>query len=84
MKKILICSAAMIVLSFSSCDVQSQRTIGGLLGQIPTNGNPTVVEIGAGLKQALEIGTSKGADQLSAKDGFLGNLVIMCLFPPEA
>ncbi|MES2650874.1 MAG: DUF4197 domain-containing protein [Bacteroidota bacterium] len=70
--------------TLSSCDVQSQNKIGSILKQIPTNGNPTVLEIGAGLKQALEIGTSQGADQLSAKDGFLGNLAVKILFPPEA
>jgi hypothetical protein len=46
--------------------------------------NPTTSEIGEGIKQALELGISKGADQLSAKDGFLGNLAIKILFPPEA
>lgn len=47
-------------------------------------GNPTTAEIGLGLKQALEIGTTNGADQLSAKDGFFGNLAVKILFPPEA
>ncbi len=70
--------------TLSGCDVQSQNKIGNILKQIPTNGNPTALEIGLGLKQALEIGTSQGADQLSAKDGFLGNLAVKILFPPEA
>lgn len=52
--------------------------------QIPTSANPSTLEIGQGIKQALEIGTSKGADQLSARDGFLGNLAVKILFPPEA
>jgi hypothetical protein len=47
-------------------------------------GNPTAFEIGQGLKQALEIGTSQGADRLSLKDGFLGNMAVKILFPPEA
>lgn len=84
MKKISIYLAAIVMATFSGCDVQSQNKIGSILSQIPTNGNPTVLEIGAGLKQALEIGTSQGADQLSAKDGFLGNLAVKILFPPEA
>ena len=45
---------------------------------------PTTTEIGLGIKEALEIGTSRGADLLSAKDGFLGNLAVKILFPPEA
>lgn len=67
----------------SSCDVQSQAQLGNILKQLPV-GNPTTVEIGLGLKQALEIGTTNGANQLSAKDGFLGNLAVKILFPPEA
>ncbi|MEJ5993553.1 DUF4197 domain-containing protein [Pedobacter sp. Du54] len=84
MKKISVYFFAAVLLTLSGCDVQSQNKIGSILKQIPTNGNPTVLEIGAGLKQALEIGTSQGSDKLSAKDGFLGNLAIKILFPPEA
>jgi hypothetical protein len=84
MKKISVYLLAIALISFTGCDVQSQNKIGSILKQIPTNGNPTVLEISAGLKQALEIGTSQGADQLSAKDGFLGNLAVKILFPPEA
>ena len=83
-KKSSVYILAVALTTLSSCDVQSQNKIGSILKQIPSNGNPTVFEIGAGLKQALEIGTSQGADQLSAKDGFLGNLAVKILFPPEA
>ena len=47
-------------------------------------GTPSVLEIGQGIKQALEVGISHGADKLSAKDGFLGNMAVKILFPPEA
>ena len=47
-------------------------------------GTPTSSEIALGLKQALELGTSTSAERLSSKDGFLGNLTIKLLFPPEA
>ncbi len=83
-KKISLYFVAFIVLCLSSCDVQSQNKIGSILNQIPTGGTPTSLEIGQGLKQALEIGTSQGADRLSAKDGFFGNLAVKILFPPEA
>ncbi|MCY1506449.1 hypothetical protein D9M68_407000 [compost metagenome] len=36
------------------------------------------------MKEALTLGTAHGADLLSAKDGFLGNLAVKILFPPEA
>lgn len=47
-------------------------------------GTPTSSEIASGLKQALELATSTSAERLNAKDGFLGNLSIKLLFPPEA
>lgn len=84
MKKISLYLLAVILLSFSSCDVQSQQAIGGILKQIPTNGTPTTLEIANGLKQALEIGTTQGADRLSTKDGFFGNMAVKILFPTEA
>jgi len=49
-----------------------------------TTAKPTALEIGTGIKEALEIGTSRGADLLSAKDGYLGNMAVKILFPPEA
>src|ERR1700733_7597037 len=45
---------------------------------------PSNLEIGTALKQALEQGTGKSSDQLSAVDGFFGNAAVKILFPPEA
>jgi hypothetical protein len=45
---------------------------------------PSDAEIGSGLKQALQQGISKSADQLSAVDGFFGNAAIKIVFPPQA
>lgn len=45
---------------------------------------PSSLEIGTALKQALEQGTTKSADQLSAVNGFFGNAAIKILLPPEA
>ncbi|MGF7079220.1 DUF4197 domain-containing protein [Mucilaginibacter sp. UYCu711] len=45
---------------------------------------PTSLEIGTALKQALEQGTIKSADQLSAVDGFFRNAAVKILLPPEA
>ncbi len=47
-------------------------------------GIPSTLEIGDGLKQALQQGTAKSADQLSAVNGFFGNAAIKILFPPQA
>jgi len=81
----LLYLTVIISMLFNSCDVQSQAQLGNILKQLPVaSGNPTTLEIGQGLKQVLELGTSAGADRLSAKDGFLGNLAVKILFPPEA
>ena len=82
-KNNLIYFFAIISVSFSGCDVQSQAQLGNIIKQLP-GGNPTTTEMGLGIKQALELGTSRGADLLSAKDGFLGNLAVKIFFPPEA
>lgn len=74
---------AIISVSLNSCDVQSRAQLGDVIKQLP-GGNPTTAEMGLGIKQALELGTSRGADLLSAKDGFLGNLAVKIFFPPEA
>jgi hypothetical protein len=84
LKTLLLLSFAMSFLFLSSCDVQSQAQLGSILKQIPANGTPSTLEIASGIKQALEIGTSHGADQLSAPNGFLGNAAVKILFPPEA
>jgi hypothetical protein len=86
MKRIKLAVIALTTIFFNSCDVQSQSKLGDILKQIPTSatGTPSTLEIANGIKQALEVGTSRGADLLSAKDGFLGNAAVKILFPPEA
>jgi hypothetical protein len=53
-----------------------------------TNGRaqniPSSLEIGTALKQALEKGTAKSTEQLSAVNGFFGNAAVKILFPPQA
>jgi hypothetical protein len=77
-KALLIIPFAFLI--FSSCDTLSQ------VAQTTTkqSANPTSLEISSGLKQALELGTGKSADQLSAVNGFFGNAAVKILFPPEA
>ncbi|MDB5117533.1 MAG: hypothetical protein JWQ79_3025 [Mucilaginibacter sp.] len=50
----------------------------------PAQTIPSSLEIGSALKQALEQGTTKSADQLSAVNGFFGNAAVKILFPPQA
>ncbi|QEC77072.1 DUF4197 domain-containing protein [Mucilaginibacter ginsenosidivorax] len=80
-KQILILTALLSFITLSSCDTLNQ------VAQAATTnaqGTPTTFEIGNGLKQALEIGTGKSSDKLSAIDGFLKNAEVKILFPPEA
>lgn len=85
MKKISILLSTTLLLTLSSCDAQNPSRFGNILKEVASgSGNPSALEIGMGIKQALEIGASQGADRLSAKDGFMGNMAIKLLFPPEA
>lgn len=69
-----------IALSLSSFDYYKPVPKTDLYPQII----PSNLEIGNALKQALEQGTAKSSDQLSAVNGFFGNAAVKILFPPEA
>jgi len=78
--------ASFLLINFPA---HAQFKIGDVLKKVSgsgtaTTGKPSTLEIASGIKQALEIGTSRGADLLSAKDGFMGNMAVKILFPPEA
>lgn len=45
---------------------------------------PSTLDMGNALKEALQQGTKKSADRLSAVNGFFGNAEVKILFPPEA
>lgn len=64
-------------------------TLQGISTQIDgwegVGGQPlTEQEIAAGLKEALEVGISKGVEQLMKENGYYGNPAIKILLPPEA
>lgn len=50
----------------------------------PATAGITLPDMTGGIKDALEKGLVDGANQVSAPDGFLKNLSIKLLFPPEA
>ena len=67
--------------SFAACDpADFSRVVGDVLGE---DQQPTTLEIGKGLKEALEIGISEGAERLSATDGYYKS-VYKILLPDEA
>ncbi len=81
MKKIYLLAAALFLVStIPACDTLNQvaQTTGTQLGK------PSAFEIASALKQALEQGTNKSSDELSATNGFFGNALIKIVFPPEA
>lgn len=78
--KTLVISGLLAFIIFTSCDTLNQAAQAAGTNQ----GTPSALEIGKGLKQALEIGTGKSSDQLSAVNGFFGNAAVKILFPPEA
>ena len=63
MNKIAIYSLLIALLSFTSCDVLKGIAEGVL-------SEPSLTEIGQGLKEALKNGIGKGADALSQRDGY--------------
>jgi len=79
MKKILLLIPFLFI-GLSGCDTLNQAA----QTAVQQYGNPSQLEISNGLKQALELGTGKSSNQLSAVDGFFKNAAIKILFPPEA
>ncbi len=70
-------------------NTQPRRTIfGQVLEQVltPATGANSLSgsDIASGLKEALRVGISKGADQASVTDGYFKNPLLRIAFPPEA
>lgn len=65
-------------------------TLSSYNSPVPVKANPIQIKIpssldmGNALKQALQQGTAKSSDQLSAVNGYFGNAAIKILFPPQA
>lgn len=77
---------SLIALVLFSCtmNVSAQINVGNMLKKAVSGTPPSSEEISSGLKEALTIGVSAGADRLSIADGFMGNKAIKILFPPQA
>ena len=90
MKRINILSASLALILFTNLKANAQFKLSDIFKKVTekstmgATGTPSTLEIGQGIKEALQIGVSAGADRLSAKDGFLGNLAVKILMPPEA
>ena len=93
MKKINVLSACLLFMLFTNLKANAQIKLSDIFKKVTekkgttsasVTGTPSSLEIGQGIKEALQIGVSAGADRLSVKDGFLGNLAVKILMPPEA
>ncbi|HLK98374.1 MAG TPA: DUF4197 family protein, partial [Hymenobacter sp.] len=71
------------------------KTNGGILGKVldavtqpagsgTTLGSLSSSDIASGLKEALRVGITKGADQASVTDGYFKNPLLRIALPPEA
>ncbi len=83
MKMLKFIPVVILIFLSNSLAVNAQINVGNVLKQVAA-GNPSAAEIGSGLKEALEAGVSKGSDRLSVADGFMKNMAVKILFPPEA
>lgn len=95
MKRIFLLSVATLLL-FSASQAQLKRLfkkdstgktgVDKIIQKVPgkKSGGLTNDEVVSGLKEALEVGTKKGAERLSAVDGFFKDAVVKILMPPEA
>lgn len=69
----------LLLITMASCDSATLAQIGSTLGTGPL----TQGEVASGLKEALNVGISKGADALSQVDGYYKS-PYKILLPPEA
>jgi hypothetical protein len=98
MKRFLFLSSVLCALSFSSQaqglkgmiknatkkDSSGKTSIDKMLGMSGGKSALSNEEIINGLKEALQVGTEKGTNKLSAADGFFKDAVLKILMPAEA
>jgi hypothetical protein len=94
MKKFLFISVSTLLFSYSNAqlknifkkDSSGKSGLDKIVQKLPNkgSGNLTNDEVIRGLKEALEVGTQRGTDKLSAIDGFFRDAAIKILMPPEA
>jgi hypothetical protein len=80
MKKALLLIPALII-SFA---LSSYAPVHSAEANTIQLGIPSSLDMGNALKQALQKGTAKSSDQLSAVDGYFKNAAVKIVFPPEA
>ena len=74
----------LLAISFGSLNAQVLKNILNTVSNKSAGTDVSSSDISEGLKQALQIGTERGLQKLSAMDGFFANAVIKILMPEEA
>ncbi len=76
MKKLVLLSSLLILITMNRCDVLQQL-------ELPTGGTLTKDEVVKALKEALRIGTEKAVTQLARENGFYLDDEVKIPFPEE-
>lgn len=90
MKKFILPLLFVSSLFLSACDTLSsiaQTTVDVLsesTGSSSSVYTPSVLDMGNGLKNALNVGIANGSDRLSQNNGYFGNALLKIVMPPEA
>jgi hypothetical protein len=90
MKKLFIPLLFAGTFLFSGCDTLNSiaRTTADVLtegtGSNTGTYTPSILDMGNGLKSALNAGITNGANRLSLNDGYFGNSLLKIMMPPEA
>ncbi|HMG67159.1 MAG TPA: DUF4197 domain-containing protein [Chitinophagaceae bacterium] len=93
-KYVLLSVSTFLLFSFSQAqlknlfkkDTSGKSGLDKITQKLPGKGSGSLTndEVINGLKEALEVGTQRGTDKLSAIDGFFKDAAIKILMPPEA
>ncbi|MGR3809412.1 DUF4197 domain-containing protein [Jiulongibacter sp. NS-SX5] len=73
----------LFISSFFVSSCAQQINLGKVAEAVLGSGPLTSTEIAAGLKEALQVGINKGADQVSQENGYFGNARIKIPFPED-
>lgn len=84
MKKNLITLGLSATLLIGGCTTQQiNQTLGEVGGMLGESQEVTTNEVALGLKEALSVGISKGAQQAAQENGYYNNPQLKIPFPPE-
>jgi len=90
MKKIFLPILLATSFLFSGCDTLGSiaRATAEVLTESSSSGpsvyTPSILDMGNGLKSALNVGITNGANRLSQNNGYFGNSLLKIVMPPEA